>query len=128
MSAGAGGAAGAGGEAAGRSHVTSHVLDAATGRPARGVGVRLEARDGAGGDWTPVAEAVTDADGRVSRLGPEALPEGAYRVVFDTAGYFGDRPTFYPEVVIVFELAAASEHYHIPLLLSPFAYSTYRGS
>lgn len=122
------GAAGAASAAGGRSHVTSHVLDAATGRPARGVGVRLEAREGGGGDWTSIAEAVTDADGRVSRFGPEALAQGVYRVVFDTAGYFGDRPTFYPEVVIVFELAAASEHYHIPLLLSPFAYSTYRGS
>lgn len=109
-----------------RSHVTSHVLDAATGRPAPGVGVRLEARTDDG--WTPVASAVTDGDGRASDLGPAALAEGVYRVVFDTAGYFGDRPTFYPEVVIVFELASASEHYHIPLLLSPFAYSTYRGS
>ncbi|WP_395245973.1 hydroxyisourate hydrolase [Agromyces sp. MMS24-K17] len=71
---------------------------------------------------------MTDADGRTSSLGPEALPEGVYRVVFDTAAYFRDRPTFYPEVAITFELAAADEHYHVPLLLSPFAYSTYRGS
>ena len=110
----------------GRSHVTSHVLDAATGRPAGGVALRLEVRDGDG--WSPIAAAVTDADGRASQLGPDALEEGVYRVVVDTGGYFGDRPTFYPEVAIVFELAAASEHYHIPLLLSPFAYSTYRGS
>ena len=109
-----------------RSHVTSHVLDSTTGRPAAGVGLRLEGRADAG--WTLLGEAVTDADGRVSRFGPDALAEGVYRVVFDTAGWFGDRPTFYPEVVIVFELAEASEHYHIPLLLSPFAYSTYRGS
>jgi 5-hydroxyisourate hydrolase len=109
-----------------RSHVTSHVLDATTGRPAAGVPLRLEARTGAG--WAFVGDAVTDADGRASQLGPEALAEGVYRVVFDTARWFGDRPAFYPEVVIVFELAAASEHYHIPLLLSPFAYSTYRGS
>ncbi|KRE20970.1 hydroxyisourate hydrolase [Agromyces sp. Soil535] len=108
------------------SHVTSHVLDAASGRPAPGVPVRLEALADAG--WSPIGAAVTDADGRASQLGPEALAEGVYRVVFDTGAYFGDRPTFYPEVVIVFELAAASEHYHIPLLLSPFAYSTYRGS
>ena len=122
MSADAVGAAGA----VARSHVTSHVLDAATGRPARGVGVRLEARDGDG--WTHVADAVTDDDGRVSRLGPDALAEGVYRVVFDTAAYFGDRPTFYPEVVIAFELADAAEHYHVPLLIAPFGYSTYRGS
>ena len=109
-----------------RSHVTSHVLDSTTGRPAAGVGLRLEGRADAG--WTLLGEAVTDADGRASQLGPEALAAGVYRVVFDTAAYFGDRPTFYPEVVIVFELAATGEHYHIPLLLSPFAYSTYRGS
>jgi 5-hydroxyisourate hydrolase len=109
-----------------RSHVTSHVLDATTGRPAAGVPLRLEARTGT--TWALVGDAVTDADGRTSHLGPEALAQGVYRVVFDTAAWFGDRPTFYPEVVIVFELAAASEHYHIPLLLSPFAYSTYRGS
>lgn len=111
----------------GRSHVTSHVLDASLGRPAIGVALRLE-RLAAGGGWAPVAETVTDDDGRASQLGPESLAEGVYRVVFDTGAYFGDRPTLYPEVVIVFELAEASEHYHIPLLLSPFAYSTYRGS
>lgn len=109
-----------------RSHVTSHVLDASTGRPAIGVPLRLDSF--ADGGWTPVGEAETDADGRAARLGPEALAEGVYRVVFDTGAYFGDRPTLYPEVVIVFELAEASEHYHIPLLLSQFAYSTYRGS
>ncbi|MBT2498134.1 hydroxyisourate hydrolase [Agromyces sp. ISL-38] len=112
----------------GRSHVTTHVLDAAAGRPAEGVDVRLEARTDVGAAWAPIAAAVTDADGRVSELGPAELPEGVYRVVFDTAAYFGDRPTFYPEVSIVFEIAVASEHYHVPLLLSPFAYSTYRGS
>jgi 5-hydroxyisourate hydrolase len=124
--AGPDGRAGRADPAGGRSHVTTHVLDAVTGRPAVGVAVRLEAR-GADG-WTTIAESVTDDDGRVSRFGPETLAEGVYRVVFDTARWFGDRPTFYPEVVIVFELAAASEHYHVPLLLSPFAYSTYRGS
>lgn len=112
-----------------RSHVTSHVLDASLGRPAAGVAVRLDRLDRlAAGGWSPVADEVTDADGRASQLGPEALDPGVYRVVFDTGAYFGDRPTLYPEVVIVFELAEASEHYHIPLLLSPFAYSTYRGS
>ncbi|WP_136708250.1 hydroxyisourate hydrolase [Agromyces sp. H66] len=111
-----------------RSHVTSHVLDASLGRPAAGVAVRLERRDRLADAWSPVADAVTDADGRASRLGPEALDAGVYRVVFDTGAYFGDRPTLYPEVVIVFELAETSEHYHIPLLLSPFGYSTYRGS
>ena len=110
----------------GRSHVTSHVLDATLGRPAAGVGIRLEAlQDGA---WSTVATGTTDRDGRVSDLGPERLDAGVYRVAFDTGAYFGDRPTFYPEVSVTFEIADASEHYHIPLLLSPFAYSTYRGS
>ncbi|MBM7503142.1 hydroxyisourate hydrolase [Agromyces aurantiacus] len=109
-----------------RSHVTTHVLDAALGRPAVGVPVRLDRL--ADEDWAEIAAATTDDDGRASQLGPEALAAGVYRVVFDTRAYFGDRPTFYPEVVIVFELADASEHYHVPLLLSPYAYSTYRGS
>ena len=109
-----------------RSHVTSHVLDATLGRPAPGVSIRLDAlRDGA---WSALADSTTDADGRVSDLGPAQLGAGVYRVVFDTAAYFGDRPSFYPEVSIAFEVVDASEHYHIPLLLSPFAYSTYRGS
>ncbi|WP_353807214.1 hydroxyisourate hydrolase [Agromyces sp. SYSU T00194] len=110
----------------GRSHVTSHVLDATTGRPAPGVGVRLEASDAVG--WRTVGTGITDADGRVGTLGPEQLPAGRYRVVFDTAAYFGDRPTFYAEVAIDFLLDDPAQHFHIPLLLSPFAYSTYRGS
>ncbi|QWT22795.1 hydroxyisourate hydrolase [Subtercola sp. PAMC28395] len=111
-----------------RSHVTSHVLDSTTGRPAGGVELVLESRtDGA---WMPVASAITDADGRATALGPVALPAGLYRVTFDTGAYFGTqhRETMYPEVTISFELANPGEHYHIPLLLSPFAYSTYRGS
>ncbi|MCU1481690.1 MAG: hydroxyisourate hydrolase [Subtercola sp.] len=111
-----------------RSHVTSHVLDSTVGRPAEGVPISLES--GAGGQWMVVASAVTDADGRVSTLGPEALPAGLYRVTFDTATYFSARgqSAFYPEVAISFVLQNEAEHYHIPLLLSPFAYSTYRGS
>lgn len=110
------------------SQVTSHVLDAVSGRPASGVRVALEARDGTG--WRPLAAATTDADGRVRDLGPDRLPPGVYRVLFDTGGYFAARgaSTFYPEVAIVFELADAAEHYHVPLLVSPYAYSTYRGS
>ena len=109
-----------------RSHVTSHVLDATLGRPAVGIPIRLDAfRDGT---WSSLADRITDADGRVSDLGPARLDAGVYRVVFDTAAYFGERPAFYPEVAVAFEVADTSEHYHIPLLLSPFAYSTYRGS
>ncbi|ROQ64105.1 5-hydroxyisourate hydrolase [Rathayibacter sp. PhB152] len=111
-----------------RSHVTTHVLDAVLGRPARDVPVALEARRGSG--WEPVASAYTDADGRVAEFGPTELPAGIYRVVFDTAAYFERSGTesFYPEVVVAFRLEDTSAHFHIPLLLSPFAYSTYRGS
>jgi 5-hydroxyisourate hydrolase len=107
------------------SHVTTHVLDAAIGRPATGVPVTL--CTGAG---EHVAAGVTDANGRITDLGPDALPVGHYRLVFDTAAYFvaKQQTGFYPSVTIDFELADASSHYHVPLLLSPFAYSTYRGS
>jgi len=103
--------------------VTTHVLDTARGRPACGVPVRLEAPDGS------VAEAVTDDDGRVTDLGPATTQRGTYRLVLDTATYFAEtgQQGFYPEVVIVFEVTEPG-HHHVPLLLSPFAYSTYRGS
>ncbi|MDE3720089.1 hydroxyisourate hydrolase [Nocardiopsis sp. N85] len=113
------------------SHVTTHILDAALGRPAAGVPVRLEAASDADrASWRTVAEGRTDDDGRVGDLGPERLAAGYHRITFDTAAYFtatGQRG-FYPEVSIVFDLADEDAHYHVPLLLSPFAYSTYRGS
>ena len=107
------------------SHVTTHVLDAAVGRPAVGIAVALYDAEGA-----LVAEGVTNDDGRVPDLGPDALPLGEYTVVFETGVYFARTatPTFYPRVSIDFELTDATAHYHVPLLLSPFAYSTYRGS
>lgn len=113
------------------SHVTTHILDAALGLPARNVPVRLEAAtDGARTSWKPVAEGRTDDDGRIPGFGPDRLDTGYYRVVFDTGSYFAatGQKGFYPEVTIVFDLADADAHYHVPLLLSPFAYSTYRGS
>jgi len=109
------------------SQVTTHVLDTSRGRPAAGVPVELEERDD--GIWRPLASGVTDADGRVTDLGPDAVPRGRYRLRFDTGAYFaatGQR-AFHPEVVVVFEVADDA-HHHVPLLLSPFAYSTYRGS
>ncbi|MCU1447828.1 hydroxyisourate hydrolase [Cryobacterium sp.] len=111
-----------------RSHVTTHVLDAVSGSPATSVGVVLEQH--LEGSWHELATARTDADGRVADLGPEAVSAGRYRVTFDTGSYFSARgqTTFYPYVTIVFELDDESAHYHVPLLLSPFAYSTYRGS
>ncbi|GAA3755433.1 5-hydroxyisourate hydrolase [Spinactinospora alkalitolerans] len=112
------------------SHVTTHVLDAALGRPAAGVPVVLEAAGAEKASWRPVASGTTNDDGRVPDLGPERLSAGVYRVTFDTADYFertGQRG-FYPEVTVVFEIADEDAHYHVPLLLSPFAFSTYRGS
>ncbi|WP_205625610.1 hydroxyisourate hydrolase [Actinomadura atramentaria] len=101
--------------------MSTHVLDAAAGRPAAGTPVTLERRDAAG-EWRRVAAAATDEDGRVRSFGT-ATPPGAYRLVFDCAG----RSPFFPEVSVAFVLAAGG-HFHVPLLLSPFAYSTYRGS
>lgn len=110
------------------SHVTTHVLDTALGVPARGVPVLLEAADGDA--WRTVADGRTDDDGRVPDLGPEHLAAGVYRIVFDTAAYFAasGRKGFFPEVGVVFDLADADAHHHVPLLLSPYSYSTYRGS
>lgn len=107
-------------------HLTTHVLDAATGTPAAGVGVELTDARG-----TVIAAGETDTDGRAA-LGPDALEPGRYGLTFATGAWFAHRgvDTFYPEVTVTFEIAAAStaRHVHVPLLLSPFAYSTYRGS
>ena len=111
-----------------RSRVTTHVLDATLGRPAAGVATRLEQR--ALSDWLRVADGVTDGDGRIGDFGPVDLDPGVYRVTFDTQTYFRDtgQTGFYPEVTISFTISSGDEHYHVPLLLSPYAYSTYRGS
>ena len=111
-----------------RSRVTTHVLDATAGRPAAGMAVSLERQ--ADEAWEPIASGRTDADGRISEFGPAELERGVYRVRFAVAAYFAaqDQPTFYPEVVIIFTLDDEDAHYHVPLLLSPYAYSTYRGS
>jgi len=112
------------------SSITTHVLDTSEGRPAAAVPVTLEVE--AAGGWEMVGKATTDKDGRVSDLVPEEmiLAAGVYRLIFDTARYFAAREVegFYPEVTIVFKLRDPSQHYHVPLLLSPFGYSTYRGS
>jgi 5-hydroxyisourate hydrolase len=105
-------------------HLSTHVLDAVTGRPAAQVPVTLSDADG-----TILAEAVTDGDGRVATLYTGAAT-GVLRLRFDTATYFAARgvTAFYPEVVIAFAITDADGRYHVPLLLSPYAYSTYRGS
>lgn len=110
------------------SHVTTHVLDAVAGVPAAGVAVALARHDAAG--TTEVAAAVTDADGRCHDLGPARLEPGTYRLVLATGPYFAARgtETFYPQVTVDFRVEEGRDHYHVPLLLSPFAYTTYRGS
>jgi 5-hydroxyisourate hydrolase len=109
--------------------ITTHVLDTSVGRPAQGVPVLLEVLDGDG--WTQVGSGSTDPDGRLSDLLPaERVRAATYQLRFDTAAYFGARGVegFYPEVAIRFEVTDAGAHHHVPLLLSPFGYSTYRGS
>jgi 5-hydroxyisourate hydrolase len=101
--------------------VSTHVLDAVRGGPARGVGVRLERDDG-----TLIAAGVTDGDGRVADFAGDVEP-GVYRLRFDVENYLAAE-TFYPEVLVTFRVADAGAKHHVPLLLSPFAYSTYRGS
>ena len=112
------------------SAVTTHVLDTARGAPAQGIRVRLERQDQPAGTPEPVADGVTDGDGRVTALGPERLEPGTYRLAFDTESYFAAQglECFYPEVVVTARLSEADQHYHLPLLLSPFSYSTYRGT
>ena len=110
------------------SFVTTHILDTAAGKPAAGVAVELYARDGEA--WSQIGTGTTDADGRVKDLGPERLESGDYRLTFATGTYFAGigQDTFFPEVSLTFTVDAAEAHYHVPLLLSPFAFSTYRGS
>ncbi len=110
------------------SHITTHVLDTVAGGPASGVAVVL--LHVAPDDVTTIASGITDDDGRIGELGPERLEPGIYRISFATGEYFRRRgtPTFYPAVHIDFFVEPGQDHYHVPCLLSPFAYSTYRGS
>lgn len=111
--------------------VTTHVLDLAAGRPAAGVAVALQARDATGG-WTSLGQGATDQEGRLVGLLPaeRRLEAGVHRLVFDTGAWFTDSGLdgFYPEVSVVFEVRDPTQHYHVPLLLSAYGYSTYRGS
>lgn len=115
------------------SAITTHVLDTAHGLPARGVSVTLERAD-EGGErgWAALGSGRTDEDGRLKTLLPpgQALVPGVYRLTFDTGAYFQreGQPVFYPQVQVAFIVGEAAQHYHIPLLLCPYGYSTYRGS
>lgn len=110
------------------SGITSHVLDTALGRPARDIPVRLDVRS-PDGTWTTLSDKATNEDGRVTVLvlTPKA---GTYRLTFETGAYLEEThgSSFYPWVEVTFEIDAPDEHHHVPLLLSPYGYSTYRGS
>jgi 5-hydroxyisourate hydrolase len=112
------------------SAITTHILDISSGFPARGVSVTLERQTSA--DWEVIGKGVTDNDGRLrDLLDSEAnLQTGNYRITFDTETYFQQQQIegFYPQVTVPFTVRDAAQHYHVPLLLSPFGYSTYRGS
>ncbi|HEY0101673.1 MAG TPA: hydroxyisourate hydrolase [Pyrinomonadaceae bacterium] len=112
------------------SAITTHILDLSSGQPAQGVAVVLEVQAGEG--WRVLGRGKTDADGRLKSLLPDDLnPEaGVYRLTFRTSDYFTARgiESFYPEVSISFTVGDGAAHYHVPLLVSPFGYSTYRGS
>lgn len=129
------------------SSLSTHVLDTAQGKPAAGLSIMLEKQADAAAwkaycqdrlagreshkpEWEAVAKGVTNSDGRCPGLIEGHLEPGIYRMDFDTAGYFAQlhQTGFYPLVQIIFEIHAEDEHYHVPLLLSPYGYSTYRGS
>ena len=107
-----------------------HILDLQSGQPGAGVAVTLEQRDGP--DWRALASAVTDAQGRVRALYPAGKPiaAGAYRIVFNTGAHYARlrQPTFFDQIPVEFKVDNTAQHYHIPLLLSPYGYSTYRGN
>jgi 5-hydroxyisourate hydrolase len=109
--------------------ITTHVLDLAVGKPGRGIAIELERADH--NMWNLVGGGVTDDDGRLRTLTPQGpVPEGIYRIRFQTGPYFAARQldVFFPVVEIQFTVVDGSQHYHVPLLLSPFGFSTYRGS
>ena len=112
------------------SPITTHVLDVAKGRPAEGVSVVLEYFADEG--WDELARGITNKDGRITDLlsGTTSLRAGTYRINFATTSYFQKCGVegFYPNVPVIFEIRDTTQHYHVPLLLSPFGYSTYRGS
>ena len=111
------------------SAITTHVLDISQGRPGGGIRVQLHRKSGE--TWKLVGERRTDGNGRCVDLMPDEKAEaGTYRLLFFTSDYFRERnvKTFYSEIPVIFEVIDPEQHYHVPLLISPFGYSTYRGS
>ena len=110
--------------------ISVHVLNLQTGVPTAGVSVELD--QNLNGKWITLATGITDASGRISALYPagKQAEQGTYKVVFKTGDYYASvkQKTFFPEIPVVFTLDNTSQHYHIPLLLSPYGYSTYRGN
>ncbi len=113
------------------SQITTHILDTSVGKPAEGVTIELMALN-ADDSWTTLAAGKTNQDGRIGDLlaADKTLPAGTYKMVFQTEEYFKatGQSVFYPWADVVFNITGSGEHYHIPLLLNPFGYSTYRGS
>ncbi len=115
--------------------ITTHILDVSIGKPAQGVGVNLS-QLGAKATWEVIARGITDSDGRVRDLVSSPVKPGAYRLSFEVAPYFTNRgiDCFYPKIEVMFKVeefgsgGPRADHYHVPLLVSPFGYSTYRGS
>ena len=111
--------------------ISTHILDTSAGCPADGLSVHLESLTDAE-DWRVVGSGITDRDGRVGNLVDDqaSIATGTYRLTFETGDYFERTgvSSFHPSVQIVFSVRDADEHYHVPLLLSPFGYTTYRGS
>jgi 5-hydroxyisourate hydrolase len=109
--------------------ITTHVLDTARGKPAAGVAIVLEKKEGAG--FSKVGSGATDDDGRLKTLSdPDGVPAGTYRITFDVGGYYAKLGTesFYPEASVTFVVKDPAQHFHVPLLLAPYGFSTYRGS
>jgi 5-hydroxyisourate hydrolase len=110
--------------------ITTHVLDIAAGQPAAGVTVILEQR--AAGDWVPVGRGTTDARGRLESLTQgRRIEPGTYRLTFDLGSYHNEQGVaepFFPEAKVIFSVREANQKYHVPLIISPFGYSTYRGA
>ncbi|MEJ7730535.1 MAG: hydroxyisourate hydrolase [Polyangiaceae bacterium] len=108
--------------------ISTHILDTTRGRPAAGVEVTLERAGDAG--WSAIGRGRTDDDGRVKALMSESPAPGTYRITFAVGAWFEAQQVeaFYPEVIIAFRVARGGEHFHVPLLLNPFGFTTYRGS